>query len=741
MNKKTFFRTFFVGLTVAVMLPTLVLAVVSDVDPDDGGSQCVLLNFNLKYRSRDANTNGEVSTLQDFLQSQNYLSSEPTGYFGILTLKAVKDFQRDNGITPTGYVGPITRAKINALCGDVTSGGGGGGGGGSVPQPPCVNGVCPPKTEPPKPIYGSPVISGISGPQSLKVGEQGTWTVTASDPNNGTLSYSVTWGDEYQYQKPSVQGMYATTPTTSQQSAIFTHTYSQVGTYTPVFTVTNNNGQSAKTSLSVNVGEVTATNRAPVITDNSGDHSTPSGQAVNFYFKATDADNDDLAWGISDWGDGSPGSNSTCREGGSQNGANHNYSTSHTWNNPGKYLVTVFVSDCRGGSDSESFSVYVGDTQSSNFTITTPSPLPNAKVGTPFNTPLTVSGIPTGYNSNSLGWGTSNASLFPPGVYFGAGEGGQQYMNIYGTPTVAGIYTFSITVSAGSQSVSKQFTLTVDPATTVITPTITVISPNGGETLTTGNIQRISWTSTGTSLVNLVNLYIVNGSVNTGSGNTNLIGSSIPTSQGYYDWTIPPVGQLPGGVGGGNFKVRIENANNSTVIDYSNASFSIIAPVTTVPGYRYLKVQSTSNSWIAWHEIQAIDSSGNVLSPVSCTPLASGSYNSSCGDVYPGKGGYWNAGSLSGTITLDYGSDKNITQVKLLPSNSPTLANATHTVSAWADGASEGSATVLKTFSGQIQDQVWLTYQSPIAQSNASQLASILDALKSALASLKKSLQ
>ncbi|KKR45002.1 MAG: Cell wall hydrolase, sleb, partial [Parcubacteria group bacterium GW2011_GWA2_40_14] len=130
MNKKTFFRTFFVGLTVAVMLPTLVLAVVSDVDPDDGGSQCVLLNFNLKYRSRDANTNGEVSTLQDFLQSQNYLSSEPTGYFGILTLKAVKDFQRDNGITPTGYVGPITRAKINALCGDVTSGGGGGGGGG-----------------------------------------------------------------------------------------------------------------------------------------------------------------------------------------------------------------------------------------------------------------------------------------------------------------------------------------------------------------------------------------------------------------------------------------------------------------------------------------------------------------------------------------------------------------------------------------------------------------------------------
>src|SRR3990167_9901043 len=118
MNKKTFFRTFFVGLTVAVMLPTLVLAVVSDVDPDDGGSQCVLLNFNLRYRSRDANTNGEVSTLQDFLQSQGYLNSEPTGYFGLMTQKAVKSFQSAKGISPTGFVGPVTRAKIKATtCG------------------------------------------------------------------------------------------------------------------------------------------------------------------------------------------------------------------------------------------------------------------------------------------------------------------------------------------------------------------------------------------------------------------------------------------------------------------------------------------------------------------------------------------------------------------------------------------------------------------------------------------------
>ncbi|MDE1975418.1 MAG: hypothetical protein KGI49_02835, partial [Patescibacteria group bacterium] len=40
-----------------------------------------------------------------------------------------------------------------------------------------------------------PVISGISSPTVLQVGQTGTWSVNASDPQNGTLSYSVDWGD------------------------------------------------------------------------------------------------------------------------------------------------------------------------------------------------------------------------------------------------------------------------------------------------------------------------------------------------------------------------------------------------------------------------------------------------------------------------------------------------------------------------------------------------------------------
>lgn len=93
-----------------------------------------------------------------------------------------------------------------------------------------------------------PVISGVSGPQYLDVNGTGTWTVKAYDRNGGDLFYNVTWGDEPSY---SMMGNVAHS---LQQSATFTHSYSQWGTYKPTFTVTNDNGQSAQSSLEVRVG-------------------------------------------------------------------------------------------------------------------------------------------------------------------------------------------------------------------------------------------------------------------------------------------------------------------------------------------------------------------------------------------------------------------------------------------------------------------------------------------------------
>ena len=92
--------------------------VVGDVDTQPAPSSCLNLSNSLRYRARDAQVNGEVSSLQDFLQSKGYLNSEPTGFMGLLTVQAAKQFQQDNGISPTGFIGEVTKAKIRQIsCG------------------------------------------------------------------------------------------------------------------------------------------------------------------------------------------------------------------------------------------------------------------------------------------------------------------------------------------------------------------------------------------------------------------------------------------------------------------------------------------------------------------------------------------------------------------------------------------------------------------------------------------------
>jgi len=106
----------------------------------------------------------------------------------------------------------------------------------------------------------SVVISGVSGPQTLNVNQEGTWTVTAYDKNGGTLSYSVLWGDEAY--PTSSAGLFKYPEL--GQTATFTHSYGIAGKYTPKFTVTNNivcvaypcPNSTASTSLSVKVGEI-----------------------------------------------------------------------------------------------------------------------------------------------------------------------------------------------------------------------------------------------------------------------------------------------------------------------------------------------------------------------------------------------------------------------------------------------------------------------------------------------------
>ncbi len=166
----------------------------------------------------------DVLALQQMLESSGFLVGRIDGIYGPKTERAYLRYQNKY---------PINVPTCNTLM---------------YPN------YCPTQTQ--------PTISGVSGPQSVNVNQNSTWTVTAYDQSGSNLTYSVNWGDQYVY--PFALSA-APTYLTTQQNATFTHTYAQAGTYNPVFTVTNSTGQTAQTSLSVSVGNGIGNVQAPTI--------------------------------------------------------------------------------------------------------------------------------------------------------------------------------------------------------------------------------------------------------------------------------------------------------------------------------------------------------------------------------------------------------------------------------------------------------------------------------------------
>jgi hypothetical protein len=122
---------------------------------------------------------------------------------------------------PTGYVGIGTLDKLNSLYG------------------------CTLQNKP-------PVIDSVSGPVSLKIGEQGEWGIAAHDPDSNILTYGASWGDG-----DSLKGGAAN----AGHAASFTHSYSKAGDYTVLFTVSDDSGNFATSKMTVHVLSAPQKNR------------------------------------------------------------------------------------------------------------------------------------------------------------------------------------------------------------------------------------------------------------------------------------------------------------------------------------------------------------------------------------------------------------------------------------------------------------------------------------------------
>lgn len=126
---------------------------------------------------------------------------------------------------------------------------------------------------------GLPVIKGIKGPTEVKVGHDNTWVVQAYDPRNGSLSYNITWGDE---QNDAV-GLLKTPQNSEKafvQTATFSHTYANAGVYTITVKVANNLGKEAKSSITVNVKDLT--NQIVISGNTKGEAKVGNGFTMTF---------------------------------------------------------------------------------------------------------------------------------------------------------------------------------------------------------------------------------------------------------------------------------------------------------------------------------------------------------------------------------------------------------------------------------------------------------------------------
>ena len=136
-----------------------------------------------------------------------------------------------------------------------------------------------------------PIISGVDAPTTLTAGQTGTWTVHATDPLNGTLSYSILWGDEPGY---VATGGTSVVPAVVQTST-FTHSYANAGNYMVTITVRNSAGQQVQTSSSVNVTGNPSAGPLKITSPNGGEvwqlgttHTIT--WTSPYYFAATTAD-------------------------------------------------------------------------------------------------------------------------------------------------------------------------------------------------------------------------------------------------------------------------------------------------------------------------------------------------------------------------------------------------------------------------------------------------------------------
>lgn len=545
------------------------------------------------YRgARDVYSGGPVSRLQNFLISEGFLAyGNNTGFFGRGTETAVRRYQQAYGIinygsaysTGYGVFGPATRRHVATRC---TSGGGGTG-----PVCPAIQPIMPTCQYGEQAIaqYDSkgclnayrcpswntqnraPSVTSFTGPTRLRIGETGTWSVVASDPESSTLSYSIQWGDS-QNVLSAPQSSYA-------QQTTFTKSYNSYGTYTVRITVTDPQGMSAVATATVVVDQGGSTSGSiQIIQPNSGtfysgnlmniswtDYANLSGVQPSYNITLVNSE----YTGCTIYSCSNPSYSYPVITGA--------YGNSYSWTVPSSVYAGAYrLQVCRvGNTDCDTSDSYVYINQNGvNPTGFTVNPVsggaPHTVTATAYITipsgTITACGTLT-YGMIEWGDGTSDTM-----TYLGCSSATQTMTR---THTYNSVGTFTARLITGSGSVEGTQTVTVTTGSSSISAlTVSPGTVNRGEILTTSWTFPSSWSDARIRL----ELREANGNAVGESG----IISGLAAQSGTYNWTIPPSNEPciadAGRVCGANIVHGRSYIVRAIVYTPANACFGYCAP-------------------------------------------------------------------------------------------------------------------------------------------------------------------
>jgi hypothetical protein len=155
---------------------------------------------------------------------------------------------------------------------------------------------------------------------------------------------------------------------------------------------------------------------------------------------------------------------------------------------PGIYVMPIFterpIDDLFAVSPPITFGTFTVVSPDANPVLITTTSLPNAVVGQYYCIPIETSG---GTPAFSWTWMPAQSESLPAGLGVTNAEANQYLGRVVGTPTTAGTYHFTVTVTDSlSQFASQTYTLVVEEAQTSI-PAILAVNPNSGTAGQTSN--------------------------------------------------------------------------------------------------------------------------------------------------------------------------------------------------------------------------------------------------------------